>query len=243
MLGTIEDICTGILNRSGIYKGSIGKIVFSIMLIVYLMSACHFIGCTWICIAKLTECSWLEQGHKDDPACNKGPTVDVTNNTTVYITAIYWVITTLTTVGYGDYKGYTPTEYAFQMLIEFLGIGVFSFLMQAISALFSSDITIQDIIDDRKEEIEDWIRVLEKARPKNFSKQLNDAVKEFTEKSFYFDFSGIQNTEFFNQLKPRLRHKLVQGLFGKFITDFFYLFNESFYEAGNEFISDFVTNI
>lgn len=44
-------------------------------------------------------------------------------------------------------------------------------------------------------------------------------------------------------MKPRLRHKLVRGLFGKFITDYFYLFNETFYEAGNEFISDFVTNI
>ena len=55
---------------------------------------------------------------------------------------MYWVVTTLTTVGYGDFKGYTPVEYGFQMLIEFLGIGVFSFLMGAISALFSSDIEI-----------------------------------------------------------------------------------------------------
>lgn len=113
VLGTIEAICVGVLNRSGIYKGSIGKIVFSIMLVIYLASACHFIGCAWICVAKLTECSWLKQGHSDEPGCQKGPTVDTSENSTVYITAIYWVITTLTTVGYGDYKGYTPTEYAF----------------------------------------------------------------------------------------------------------------------------------
>jgi len=30
------------------------------------------------------------------------------DDTAVYITAVYWVVTTLTTVGYGDFKGYTP---------------------------------------------------------------------------------------------------------------------------------------
>lgn len=53
--------------------------------------------------------------------------------------AIYWVITTLTTVGYGDYKGYTKQEYIFQMVVEFLGIAVFSYLMGSISGLVSSE--------------------------------------------------------------------------------------------------------
>ena len=68
--------------------------------------------------------------------------IDKENDKTVYITAVYWVITTLTTVGYGDMKGYTPREYMFQIIIEFLGIGVFSFLMNCISDLFTTDITI-----------------------------------------------------------------------------------------------------
>ena len=61
---------------------------------------------------------------------------------------------------------------------------------------------------------------------------MNDAVKEFTEKSYYYDYSGIENDEFFKCLKPRMRHRLINGLFSEFITNFFYLFNDSDYEAG-----------
>lgn len=114
-----------------------------------------------------------------------GPMINKSDDNTVYTTAVYWVITTLTTVGYGDIKGYTPPEYFFQMVIEFLGIGVFSFLMNCISDLFTTDTTMQNIIDIRTEQIEEWLRKLEKSRNnKNFSKLLLDSVKEFTEKSY-----------------------------------------------------------
>jgi|TARA_B110000305_G_C19438837_1_gene640615 hypothetical protein len=84
--------------------------------------------------------------------------------------SFYWVITTLTTVGYGDFKGYTPIEYIIQMIVEFLGIAVFSYLMGSINSMVGSECTLQDIIDERMENIEMWLRKLEKSRSKNFSK-------------------------------------------------------------------------
>jgi hypothetical protein len=35
-----------------------------------------------------------------------------------YIIAVYWVVTTLATVGYGDFKGYNSDEYLFQIGVE-----------------------------------------------------------------------------------------------------------------------------
>ena len=99
----------------------------------------------------------------------------------MYIKSVYWVITTLTTVGYGDYKGYTPVEYLVQMSVEFMGIGIFSYLMGSINNLIGSEETFQEMIDERIENIELWLRKLEKARPKNFSKNLYDSIKEYTE--------------------------------------------------------------
>lgn len=150
-MNTVSDVTNYVLIKAGFYKGSIGKIVFAVMLIVYLVAACHFIGCSWISIAKMTPCSWIEQGYSDSERCNMGPMINKSDDNTVYTTAVYWVITTLTTVGYGDIKGYTPPEYFFQMVIEFLGIGVFSFLMNCISDLFTTDTTMQNIIDIRTE--------------------------------------------------------------------------------------------
>jgi len=65
--------------------------------------------------------------------------VDREDYLVMYVTSIYWVITTLCTVGYGDYKGYTTTEYLFQMIVEFLGIGTFSYFMGSINALVTSE--------------------------------------------------------------------------------------------------------
>lgn len=39
------------------------------------------------------------------------------------------------------------------------------------------------------EEIETWLRKLEKSRQKNFSKVLYDAIKDYTERSYYYDYA------------------------------------------------------
>ena len=137
-----------------------------INLIIYMLTAIHILGCFWIYIGNVVECSWLDQ-RPDNPGglmCQAGITVDREISSTVYVLAVYFIVTTLVTVGYGDYKGYTPTEYLFQMMLEFLGIGVFSYLMGSINSLVSSETTLQDIIDDRVEKVENWLRQLEKTR-------------------------------------------------------------------------------
>jgi hypothetical protein len=75
------------------------------------------------------------------------------------------------------------------MVVEFLGIGIFSYLMGSINDLVGSEETLQEIIDERIEDIEQWLRKLEKARPKNFSKNLYVSIKEYTIQSYKYDFN------------------------------------------------------
>lgn len=111
----------------------------------------------------------------------------------IYITSFYWVITTLTTVGYGDQKGYTTREYLFQMAIEFLGIALFSFLMGSINTLVVTDQKLQDIIDERIEDLDIWLRRLDKSRTKILPKNLYDSIKDFVDRAFYFDYNLIRS--------------------------------------------------
>jgi len=55
----------------------------------------------------------------------------------------------------------------------------------------------------------------------------------------------IRNQEFYDQLKPKIRHKLINELFKKFKKDFEYMFedDEFGFEAGNEFICDFISHM
>ena len=102
---------------------------------IILLTIVHILSCIWIYLGKTVVNSWIDGGGD----VGGGPVLDNYDRMKLYVTAFYWVITTLTTVGYGDFKGYTTTEFCFQMFVEFLGIGVFSFLMNAINELFSSE--------------------------------------------------------------------------------------------------------
>lgn len=120
-------------------------------------------------------------------------------------------------MGYGDYKGYESQEYIFQMVVEFLGIGIFSFLMGSINSLVVSDQQLQDMIDERMEDLDIWLRRLDKSRTKMIPKHIYEGIKDFAEKSFYFDYNLILAQEFYDQLKPKLRFKLINELFKNFI--------------------------
>lgn len=84
------------------------------------------------------------------------------------------------------------------MIVEFLGIGVFSYLMGSINELVGTESTLQDIIDDRVDDTEQWLRQIEKSRSKNFSKILCDCIKEYTNQCYHYDYYQIQKAEFFH---------------------------------------------
>ena len=119
------------------------------------------------------------------------------------------------------------------MAVEFIGIGFFSFLMGSINNILVQESKLQDIIDEKIEDLDIWLRRLDKSRNnKHLPKGLYDNIKNYVEASFLLDFNLIHSYEFFVQLKPKLRYKLIDELFGNFKQNFYYMFEDEEFEAG-----------
>ena len=92
----------------------------------------HIVSCFWIICATMQsefdegfEGTWLES-YADQEA------------STIYVVSMYWVFTTVTTVGYGDISGTNNIERIFCMLIMVNGVVAFSFVTGSLSSIINN---------------------------------------------------------------------------------------------------------
>lgn len=90
----------------------------------------HISGCCWYFVAKLENFgpdSWVvRHGIMDDSDGSK------------YIASIYWSLTTLTTIGFGDITPGTSLERFFTIIWMMFGVGFYSFTIGSLSSVLSS---------------------------------------------------------------------------------------------------------
>lgn len=92
--------------HTGVYN--LIKFTSSVFMIV------HIVGCLWYLTAQLcafSEDTWVFRYNYQD-----------SDSATKYIASIYWVFTTMTTVGYGDISPYTGIERSFTLLVMIFGV-------------------------------------------------------------------------------------------------------------------------
>jgi len=77
----------------------------------------HWIACTWIAI---------------------GGVGAGTNPTSDYITSLYWCVTTLATVGYGDITPNTDLQKLFAMGVMMIGVGVYGFIIGTVATVLAN---------------------------------------------------------------------------------------------------------
>jgi hypothetical protein len=121
---------------------------------------------------------------------------------TIYINAFYFILTTITTVGYGDISGSTTKEYLFSMSVEFVGLTFFSFLTGTISVMFSGDQSFESLINARMEELDLWLLRLENCnKVEKIPNKLYHSIKEFIQDAFVYDFNLIiEEFNFYKEL-------------------------------------------
>ena len=90
--------------------------------IFFVILGFHIVSCIHIYIGRHTFPSWI---HKNE--FQNYPTF------ILYIISIYYIITTMTTVGYGDIQGDSFIEIIFRLILLAIGIIVYSWLISSIS--------------------------------------------------------------------------------------------------------------
>lgn len=111
-------------SKGSLFKKAKGKLNlgegFERLVFFLLMSSmiCHIIACMWVFTAQFSHDghpSWLEATEMSNES--------VQNR---FLIALYFTVTTITTVGYGDISANNPIEQMFCMVIMLIGVIGFS---------------------------------------------------------------------------------------------------------------------
>lgn len=104
--------------------------------------ACVRLGFLMICIAHWFACIWhFIALYESDANYDTWLQVQGIQNEEwiiKYIYSVYWAITTMVTVGYGDITPSTPIEKIYTIFCMLLACGVFGYIMNRIGSIFSS---------------------------------------------------------------------------------------------------------
>ena len=115
--------------------------------LAYMLFFVHFYGCAWFWFAKLTEFRpecWVVRYHLVD--ASQGAQYLASVYWYIYLYIKYRVLTTATTVGYGDIYPNTKTERGLAIVLMIFGVGFYSYTVGNLSAILNN-------MDQRNQEL------------------------------------------------------------------------------------------
>lgn len=146
------------------------------------------------------------------------------------------MITSFSSVGYGDVKGHTYDEYQYQIIIEMIGIGFYGYMIGTFQNLFAG-IQTRDQLAEQQESLDHWLIALDKARKDELMPyEVLEGVKCFYNNRYKFDAMMIKDSEIFHQLKPRLKNKIIDEIFKMYYKIFQFVFENCEKEFSREII-------
>lgn len=105
-----------------------------LMFLFGVIAITHVMGCLWIIAATIDETSsWMltyAESNFEDPYAKRA-------NVEWYMIAFYYVITSITTVGYGDVTAKNMVEKVFAIIIMLVGVMTFSFVAGSLTSLIT----------------------------------------------------------------------------------------------------------
>ena len=148
------------------------------------------------------------------------------DNTTKYITSLYWVVETLSTVGYGETNPTTNFQYIYAMVIMLFGVGMYGFIIGNVANILSKSNPARTQFFSNLDQLKTFVNY--RNIPVRLQKQIRDYYNYIWKKKLGFDESvflsslpqGLQN-EVSVYLKREILEKipLFKGVSNEFLKD------------------------
>ena len=178
-----------------------GNFLFSLF---YSLSAINLCACIFIFIGKNSHPGWLVKINMHDE-----PYKDI------YITSVYYILVTITTVGYGDITGSSYPDIIYQMFLLIIGTIAYSFVI----SYFSNYIVK---INQKSINFERNVSILEEIRLHH--PDLKDSIYQEILKNLHIEQLYEKNDKniLFDCLPITLKNKLIMEMYKDFINNFMF---------------------
>ena len=170
--------------------------------IFILLESMHFGTCLFIFIGRNSYPSWIH-------------TIGIENKTFnhIYISSLYYLIATITTVGYGDIYGRTIKEIFFQIILLIIGTCTYSFLISSVSNFIKK-------INEKSLSFEKKLKILNDIKLTNPSMEegLYDKILRFLR--YKKNTEKNKQTIIINSLPYSLKNSLLIEMYKPIINNF-----------------------
>ena len=151
----------------------------------------------------------------------------------LYLASMYFTMTTITTVGFGDISGETEGEKIICIILMVIGVISFSFATGALSSIISN-------LDSSNAKLKQKLKLLMQLKDEyNLSDQLYEELRsalKFDHQRYDLKCEACRNldetVQFMNELPGRLRIELAYNIHRKAVSSIFF-----FQEKPKDFIA------
>ena len=185
-----------------------------------------------LCFLNLCACSFIFIGKNSCPGWIMKKDILDKSYIHIYIVSLYFILVTITTVGYGDITGDSCPEIIFQMFLLIIGTIAYSFIISYISNYIVK-------MNQKSRTFEKNVRILEEIRLNN--PHLKDSIYQEVLKNLHNEqlYERKDKSFLFDCLPYTLKNKLIMEMY-KYYIDRFIFFRDI---DNSDFIVKVVTSL
>ncbi|OMJ82391.1 hypothetical protein SteCoe_16931 [Stentor coeruleus] len=149
------------------------------------------------------------------------------DNEQIYAKTLYYVITTISTVGYGDISPKTSKEIAYVMFVQFLGVVIFAYLTGNITSILMNLNQREKMLSDKEISLDKWFLDFSTHHKFRIPQDMQKNIKDYFMYYWENDHSALlSETGFLMRMPLKLRNEFMEYLFSDEIEYFKVFFTD-----------------